>query len=202
MKKFEVEEIWSWINLKLKKFEAEEIWSWRNFRWKKFEVEEISGWRNFKLKEFEIKVIWSWRNLKLRNHIETFWPFRAIFEVGLGSKILFLSLLIKTDNFHFLIISDSLFLGSFWASLCHFWLFWGEWGWVREVFWSLSIYTDNSHFVRFFFCFLLFLVFSFWGNFEYFCAISGNFVGWFKICFGVFSYNWATFIQFWLLNLT
>ena len=38
MKKFEVEEIWSWRNLKLKKFEIEEIWSWRNFKLNRFKV--------------------------------------------------------------------------------------------------------------------------------------------------------------------
>ena len=44
LKKFEVEEIWSWRNLKLKKFEVEEIWNWRNLKLKKFEIEEICSW--------------------------------------------------------------------------------------------------------------------------------------------------------------
>ena len=38
--KFEVEDIWSWWNLKLKKFEVVENWSWRNLKLKKIEVEE------------------------------------------------------------------------------------------------------------------------------------------------------------------
>ena len=65
MKKFVVEENWSWRNLKLKKlklkievekFEVEKIWSWKNLKLKKFEVDEIWSWK-----------IWSWRNLKLTN---------------------------------------------------------------------------------------------------------------------------------------
>ena len=66
MKKFEVEEIWKWRNLKLRKFKAEEIWIWRNLKLKKYEVEEILSWRNFKLKIFEAEEIESWRNLKLK----------------------------------------------------------------------------------------------------------------------------------------
>ena len=61
LKKFEVEEIWSWLNLKLKKFEVEEIWSWRILNLKTFEVEESWSWRNLKLKEFEVEEIWSIR---------------------------------------------------------------------------------------------------------------------------------------------
>ena len=55
MKKFEVEEIWSWKNMKLTKFEVEEkvdIWSWNlNL---KFEIEDRSLILKLKLYVFEI----------------------------------------------------------------------------------------------------------------------------------------------------
>ena len=44
MMKFEVEEVLSWLSLKLKNFEGEEDWSWR-----------ILSWRNLKFKKFELK---------------------------------------------------------------------------------------------------------------------------------------------------
>ena len=62
MKKFEVEEIWSWKNMKLTKFEVKEkveIWSWNlNL---KFEIEDRSLILKLKLHVFEI---WS---LNLKN---------------------------------------------------------------------------------------------------------------------------------------
>ena len=59
LNKSEVEEIWSWKNLKLKKFEVDEfwswkIWSWRNLKLKKFEVEKLE------VEKFEVEEIWSW----------------------------------------------------------------------------------------------------------------------------------------------
>ena len=48
LKKFGVEEIWSWGSLKLKKFEN-----------KKFEVEEIWCWRYLMFKKVEVEETWS-----------------------------------------------------------------------------------------------------------------------------------------------
>ena len=62
MKKFEVEEIWSWLNLKLEKFEVEEIWSWRHLKLKKVEVDEILGF-------FEILEFWNLWSLRFWNII-------------------------------------------------------------------------------------------------------------------------------------
>ena len=58
LKKFEVEEIWSWRNLKLKKSEVEEIW--RHLYLKKILLE-----KNLKLKKFVVQDTWSWRHSKL-----------------------------------------------------------------------------------------------------------------------------------------
>ena len=84
--KFEVEEVLSWLSLKLKNFEVKEFWSWRNLKFKKFEVEEICGWRSLKLMFVAF--------------VSLFGLYRYFWRVWVGSKS-FSALLIQTSNFGF-----------------------------------------------------------------------------------------------------
>ena len=128
LKKFEVEEIWSWWNLKLTKFEVEEIWSqeiwsWRNLKLKNFNL------KNLKLKKFEVWVrfksfleriyvdnqltnevnqLWFWKycpiffvfnSAKFGTFFALLRPFGAIFGVGVRFKNFFGTYLLRLTTF-------------------------------------------------------------------------------------------------------